>query len=94
VLGEKLEADTLLSAVISAGAPVAGTPAIARDALPELHQDLERQRLVPLWEIACGFYRASHSREPSRTSGAGPTLRRWPSAQLSWSPSSAAVSGG
>lgn len=31
---------------------MAGTPDIALNELPELHQDLERQHLVPLWEIA------------------------------------------
>jgi gentisate 1,2-dioxygenase len=31
---------------------MAGTPEITLDELPELYQDLERQHLVPLWEIA------------------------------------------
>jgi gentisate 1,2-dioxygenase len=31
---------------------MAGTPGITLDELPELYQDLERQHLVPLWEIA------------------------------------------
>jgi gentisate 1,2-dioxygenase len=31
---------------------MAGMPGITLDELPELYQDLERQHLVPLWEIA------------------------------------------
>ncbi len=37
-----------LSTIINGGAPMAGTPKITLDELPELYQDLERQHLVPL----------------------------------------------
>jgi hypothetical protein len=33
------------------GEPMAGTPDITLDELPELYQDLESQHLVLLWEI-------------------------------------------
>jgi gentisate 1,2-dioxygenase len=50
---------------------MAGTLDITLDELPELYQDMERQHLVPLWEIAPRLL----PREPQPQ--ASPYLWRW-----------------
>jgi gentisate 1,2-dioxygenase len=60
-----------LSTIINGGAPMAGTPKVTLDEIPELYQDLERQYLVSLWEIAPQLL----PREPQPQ--AVPYLWRW-----------------
>jgi hypothetical protein len=55
---------------------MAGTPDITLDELSELYHDLERQPLMPLWEIAPRLLPREPQPQAISTSGAGPILPR------------------